>query len=203
MEGNVEAPVVGAAVKVDQTDPTLAPTLSATTIQLGQTGVTASPHADDPTSHVASSSCDAVTTATPGDHTVTCHATDNAGNTASATIHYVVAYRMLGFFSPVPASKWHVGQAVPIKIALADAAGTRISDAAAAPLATGCRVKFSAAGAQASGPTCMTYDAANDQFALNWKLGKKPLGNATITVTISYPGTTSTTRLTEPIVITK
>src|SRR5207248_2122844 len=108
-EGNVEIPVVSASFKVDQTKPTLSPSLSSTTIQLGQTGVTASPNAGDATSGVASSGCDPVDTSTPGVHTVQCSATDNAGNSATASIDYVVAYQILGFFSPIPGSKWQAG----------------------------------------------------------------------------------------------
>ena len=202
-ENNVEIPVVSATFKIDQTDPVLDPSLSSTTITLNQTGVTASPNATDATSGVASSSCDPVDTSTPGVHTVECTATDNAGNTATQSIDYVVAYRILGFFVPVPGSKWFAGQTVPIKIALADAAGVRIPDADAAALSTSCRVTFSAAGVQPKGPQCLRYDLASRQFIYNWKLGKQPLGSVTITVTVSYPGTTTTTQLSETIVIVK
>ena len=58
-EGNVEAPLAMSTFKVDRTAPTLAPTLSASTVVVGQTGVTVSPHAQDPTSGIASSGCGA------------------------------------------------------------------------------------------------------------------------------------------------
>jgi hypothetical protein len=103
--GNKETPV-SATLNVDGTKPTLAPTVSSSPVLLNQTGVTASPNANDATSGLDSSSCDPIYTSTPGDHTGTCSATDNAGNTNSATIHYVVEYQILGFFSPVPGSKW-------------------------------------------------------------------------------------------------
>jgi hypothetical protein len=202
-EGNTEVPVVSDVFKIDQTDPVLAPSLSAATITLGQPGVTASPNATDVTSGIASASCDAIDTSTPGKHTVQCSATDNAGNTATASIDYVVGYRILGFFSPVPGSKWQAGQTVPIKIALGDVNGTRISDAAAQALVTQCAVTFSVSGAQAKNAQCMKYDALNHQFIYNWKLGKGPLGVATITGTVSYTGTTVTTSLSESITIVK
>lgn len=119
-EGNQESPVVSATAKIDQTDPDLDPSLSSATIILHQSGVTASPNASDDTSGVASASCGPVDTSTAGDHTVSCTATDRAGNTATATIQYVIEYRILGFFSPAPHSKWKVGQTVTVKIALAD-----------------------------------------------------------------------------------
>ncbi|MBA3348852.1 MAG: PxKF domain-containing protein, partial [Actinobacteria bacterium] len=200
--GNVENPLVSVAFKVDRTAPTLSPTLSATVVQIGQTGVTASPNAIDTTSGVFTSGCGTVDTSSPGVKTVTCTATDNAGNMASVEHPYVVDYRILGFFSPVPLSKWKLGQTVPVKVALGDAADTRIPDAEAAALASTCRIKFSASGAQTKAPQCMKYDAEKDQFIYNWKLGKSGTGQATIKVSVSYPGTTSTTQLTESITIT-
>ena len=202
-EGHAE-PIVAQSFKIDATDPTLSPSLSAPSpITVGQTGVVASPNASDPTSGLASSSCGSVDTTVPGVHTVMCVAADNAGNQASASLTYVVEYRILGFFSPVPASKWKLGQTVPVKVALGDGAGVRISDEAGAALARACRVTFQAAGAQSKGPDCMKYDAATDQFVYNWKLGKTGAGSATITVRISYPGSTTTTQRSETITITR
>lgn len=199
--GNTETPVVTASFKKDGTDPELAPSLSSTTVVVGQTGVTASPNATDATSGVASSSCGAIDATTPGAKSVTCTAADNAGNTATATLDYVVEYRILGFFSPVPLSKWKVGQTVPIKIALGDLAGTRIPDAEAAALARNCLVTFSATGAQTKTAQCLKYDARADQFIYNWKLAKTGTGMAAISVSISYPGSTTKTILTEQIEI--
>lgn len=200
--GNTENPVVSASFKKDGTPPTLNPVLSATTIAVGQTGVTAAHNASDATSGVAAASCGTIDTSTPGLKTVTCQATDNAGNSAMATVSYVVEYRILGFFSPAPQSKWKVGQTVPIKIALGDAAGARIPDAEAAALARACRVTFSATGAQTKNSQCLKYDAEVDQFLYNWKLGKNGTGTATIIVSVSYPGTTRITTLSEQITIT-
>lgn len=203
-EGNLDATIASATFKIDATDPVLSPTLNAPSpITVGQAGVVASANASDTTSGVASSSCGTVDTSTPGVHAVTCTATDNAGNVGSASLTYVVEYRILGFFSPVPGSKWMVGQTVPIKVALGDAADTRISDAEGAALANACRITFSASGAQTKTPQCMKYDSEKDQFVYNWKLGKNGTGAATIKVSISYPGSTSTTQKTEQITITR
>ena len=99
-------------------------------------------------------------------------------------------YAILGFFAPVPSSKWKAGQTVPIKIAVTRS-GVRISDAEATGLLSPtCFVKFSASGAQAVAPTCVKYDALNDQFVYNWKLGNAT-GQDTITVTVSSGGVTS------------
>jgi hypothetical protein len=202
-DGGLHSPIVSATFKLDGTPPTLSPTLSATTVQLNQAGVTAAPNASDATSGVATASCGAVDTTSPGDHTVTCTATDNAGNTVSVDAHYLVEYQILGFFSPVPMSKWKAGQTVPVKVALGDAAGNRLSDAAASALAADCRVVFSAAGAQTKADQCMKYAPNHDQFVFNWKIAKRGTGEATVTVTVSYPGSTGTTRLSGVILITR
>ena len=199
--GNIESPAVSASLKIDGTAPALAPSLNVTTVSLGQTGVVASANATDATSGVASQGCDPVDTSTPGAHSVSCSATDNAGNTATASLSYTIEYRILGFFSPVPSSKWRVLQTVPVKVALANGAGVRISDAEAAALAAACQVKFEASGAQSKGPECMKYDAVMDQFVYNWRLGRNGVGAALIVVRISYPGTTVTTSLSEAITI--
>jgi len=183
----------------DTTPPTLSPSVWPEPVLLhGPVSVT--PGATDD-SGVASQSCGPVDTSTAGDHVVTCTATDNAGNSSSATIHYTVQYRILGFFSPVPGSKWKVGQSVPIKVALADANGVRIPDAEAAGLlAPTCRVKFSAEGVQTQA-TCMKYDVEAHQFVYVWKLGAAT-GAETIKVEVGYPGTTTLTTLSQAITIT-
>jgi YVTN family beta-propeller protein len=200
--GNVESTVQSASVNLDQTPPSLAPTLSTATIYLNQSGVTASANATDATSGVASSSCGTVDTSTAGDHTVTCTATDNAGNTNSATIHYTVQYKIGAFLSPTPRSRWKAGQTVPIKITLTDVNGALISNTEAAGLASACRVTFSASGAQSKTAQCMKYDSTNHQFIYNWMLAKSPTGADTITVTVTYPNTTTTTTNSESITIT-
>ena len=186
---------------VDATGPTLAPTISPTPTYLGASA-TATPNATDGGTGVASQSCASVLTSAVGDHAVRCTATDNAGNTTDVTVHYTVQYRILGFFPPAPNSHWKAGQSVPIKVALADAAGVRISDATAAALvADPCKVKFSASGTQTQSPTCMKYDPAGDQFIYNWKLGDA-LGDVTLEVRVDY-GTATTTSLSQSITVIK
>jgi hypothetical protein len=200
--GNAEGPS-SLEIDVDQTAPTLSPTLDPAAVYVGQTGVQAAANATDVTSGVATSSCGAVDTSTAGLHSVDCTATDNAGNSSTARLSYVVQYRILGFFSPVPGSKWLAGQSVPVKVALGNAAGVRIPDAEAAALASACRVTFSAAGAQSQPAQCLRYDSVMHQFVFNWKLGKQPPGAVTISAAVSYPGATLTTKLTENITIVK
>jgi hypothetical protein len=197
--GNTSSPVTK-DVELDTAKPSLAPSIAPTPILL-HGSATANPNATDATSGVASQSCDPVDTSTAGVHTLTCRATDKAGNTNSGTVNYLVQYKILGFFTPAPNSKWKQGQTVPIKIALADANGVRISDTEAQGLLSPtCRVTFTATGAQSTS-ACTKYETTNHQFVYNWKLGSKT-GNDTITITVSYPGSQTTTTLSEPIVIT-
>lgn len=109
----------------------------------------------------------------------------------------------MGFFSPVPNSKWKVSQTVPVKFALAGSNGVRLSDAAAAALVTpgNCRVKISAGPAVTVTPTCVRYDAVNHQFVFNLKLTTR--GSETVTITVSYPNTSSTTNKSVSFTITK
>ena len=200
--GNTESPLVTRTFKIDRNAPMLSPALSASPI-VGQSGVTASANASDWPSGVASSSCGAIDTSTPGPKTVTCTATDNAGNARSVDLDYVVEYRILGFFDPVPGSKWKLSSTVPVKIALGNADSVRVSDAVGQALAANCRVRFSASGAQSEPSACMKYDPEKNQFAYGWRLGKTGTGVATIRVAIGYPGTTFTTQRTLQITITK
>jgi hypothetical protein len=195
------SPVQSVTFKIDGTAPTLSPALSSTPVQVGQTGVTASPNATDPTSGVASASCGTVDTSTPGSKTVSCTATDNAGNTSTVDFAYVVEYRVLGFFEPLTVSPLRAGRTVSVKIALGDSDGNRISDADAEALAADCRVTFSASGAQATGPDCMRYDAEEDQFVFNWRLAREGTGEASIKASIAYPGTNATTEKTMQVTI--
>jgi len=196
--GNTSGPTTK-DVKLDTVAPSLSPSIAPTPIVL-HGSASATPNAGDLTSGLAAQSCGSVDTSTAGVHTVACTATDNAGNVGSATLSYLVGYQVLGFFSPAPKSKWKSGQTVPIKIALADANGTRIPDAdAQGLLSPTCRVTFAATGAQ-SANGCMKYDSGDHQFIFNWKLGQAA-GPVTISVTVAYPGTSSTTVLSSSITV--
>ena len=90
--------------------------------------------ASDATSGLASAASGSValTTSTPGVHSVDAPAaTDNAGNTSTAvSCSYLVQFNLLGFFSPASTSKWKRGSTVPVKVALANA-GRREVDGSA------------------------------------------------------------------------
>jgi hypothetical protein len=79
-------------VKLDETAPTLAPTIAQSVYPFqGKAKLAVVPHASDALSGVATASCEKVDTSWPGKWTLTCTATDNAGNTGTATVPYIVA----------------------------------------------------------------------------------------------------------------
>lgn len=189
------------ALSIDTVAPALAPTISPATVLL-HASATATANGTDATSGIGTQGCAAPDTSTAGAHTLTCTATDNAGNTTTVSVPYVVQYRILGFFSPSANAKWKRGTTAPIKIALGDANGIRIPDIEAQGLVSpACRVMFLATGAQqASG--CMKYDPANHQFTFSWKLGQAT-GPVWISVQLSYVGTSTITVLSAPITVTR
>lgn len=124
-------------IKRDATAPTLNPSASpSATMNVGES-VVVSPNASDAMSGVASQSCDAVDTSTPGTKDVTCRATDLAGNTAETTIWIEVeeeaatGYVFSGFQSPVNPEALNMakaGQAIPLKFRVTDSTGSPVSD---------------------------------------------------------------------------
>jgi hypothetical protein len=76
-------------VKIDTVAPSLSPSIASSLLAEGASA-SASPNASDAGSGLASASCAPVDTGQAGVHTITCQATDNAGNTASAQLTYTV-----------------------------------------------------------------------------------------------------------------
>jgi hypothetical protein len=198
--GNCNPGIDAGPFKIDGLPPALAPTVGPAPILL-HGSASAAPNATDSTSGVASQSCGAVDTSTAGLRTLSCTARDNAGNVTTVSVGYLVEYKIQGFILPPPGSHWKRGRTVPVKVKIVDAHNVPISDAEAKGLLSPtCRVKFSASGAQ-SAIACMDYHKGKNEFVYDWKLGQQT-GNVTISVTISYPGTASTTVLSEPISVT-
>lgn len=76
------------------------------------------------------------------------------------------------FIGPATGSQWRRSDFIPVRIAINDRTGNRVSDAKAASLVVEpCRVKFSAEGAQPRSPVCMKYNATTDEFYFNWSPG--------------------------------
>lgn len=76
-------------IKIDKTAPTLNPVVNPNPVSLNG-AATVSSGAADAGSGLASQSCGALATNSTGTKSVTCTATDNAGNASSATTNYIV-----------------------------------------------------------------------------------------------------------------
>jgi CSLREA domain-containing protein len=129
-------------IKVDKTKPTLSPVVNPNPVLLNGTATVTSGAADT-LSGLASQSCGALVTNSVGSKSVTCTATDNAGNTMSTSVTYKVIYRFDGFMQPIndtghsqiciapcPVSIFKGGSTVPTKFQLKDANGNIVQSTA-------------------------------------------------------------------------
>lgn len=130
-------------VRIDRTAPTLAPTVPS--IVLLNDTAAAAPNGDDGLSGVATESCATLATNTVGNKTVTCMATDHAGNSTTATSGYRVVHGFEGFSAPVrnPSvlNVAKAGRSVPLRWRVVDAAGapvTNLASASISAIAIGC-----------------------------------------------------------------
>jgi alpha-tubulin suppressor-like RCC1 family protein len=110
-----------------------------------------------------------------GTYTYTVDATDNAGNSATASPSYSVVYSFSGFLSPVSLDKpFKLGSTIPVKFRLADASGTYISTSNAAITVqkysdfqpAGDPIDGSSTSGADTGNT-FRYDAANNLYIFN------------------------------------
>lgn len=176
--GNV-APTVSYVVAVDKTAPTLGPAVSPSTIILNSTATVTS-GAADALSGLHVNGCGVLDTTTPGTKTVTCTATDKAGNSNSASATYVVNYNFSGFLAPVNDSPvvntGKAGRTYPVKWQLRDANDAYISSLGAVTSitykATSCSAftgdPTDALETSTTGATSLRYDVTNNEYVYNW-----------------------------------
>ena len=121
-------------INIDKTKPTLAPVVSPNPVILNGTA-TATPNATDTLSGIQNQSCPSVSSSSVGANTLNCSATDKADNMASEAANYSVNYAWNGFLQPIndtahqtstTQSKFKLGQTVPVKFVLRDAAGLSV-----------------------------------------------------------------------------
>jgi hypothetical protein len=152
-------------LKVDTTAPSLAPVVTPNPVLLGGSA-TATPNAAADLSGVVSSSCGSVSTATLGAHSVSCTATDGAGNTTVKNAPYVVGVAVTDV-APATRDKYRAGSTLPLSFVLRAANGAPISATLARQLSNGCNATLTV-GALA--PVCAKFDAAINQFKASVKL---------------------------------
>lgn len=174
----------------DTTPPTLSPTLPATILL--HSSVTAVPNATDTGSGVATQSCGAVDTSSVGPHTVTCSATDNAGNTATQKVTYVVTYNWKGVQQPINDTAHQVGEnlsvfkagsTVPVIFQLLDSSGVA-QQGSSAPVWLGAKqlnamtqpVDETVDTATPTTGDVFSYSATPPTYQYNWKTSKAQAG---------------------------
>ena len=139
---------------------------------------------------------------TVGAHSYVATATDKAGNTATATLHYtVLPWTTKGFYSPVDmGGVWNTvkgGSTVPLKFEVFSGSSELTTTSAVKSLTK--RV-VSCAGDSAptdeieivsTGGTSLRYDATAGQFVQNWATPRKPGTCYVVTMTTQDGSTTS------------
>jgi hypothetical protein len=164
-------------INIDLTAPTLSPVVSPNPVPLGGSA-TAVANASDSLSGIASQSCGALDTTSVGTKTVTCTATDSAGNMASASVTYQVAYHWSGFFQPIdnlPAvNSAKAGQAIQVKFSLGGDYGLSIFASGYPKVqmvncSSGAPIGQAEQTVTASG---LHYNAGSGQYSYTWKTDK-------------------------------
>jgi len=159
----------------DATAPSLTPAVTPDAIPLGGSA-TVDANATDPSSGVAGASCGPVDTTSLGTKSVTCTATDHAGNTAQATVQYSVVLGWQGFTGTVQAppvlNTVRAGRRVPVSFSLGGFRGLHIF-AAGSPSATRVRCPSGApsnavATTRPSRHPSLAYDVTSGTYTYWW-----------------------------------
>ena len=185
--GNVSTATTG-SVKVDADAPTVGITGCPTSSVVLNSAQSITVAAGDVGSGLVSNPSGSVSldTSPVGSKTKTITVADKVGHSNSATCSYSVKYGFTGFLSPIPQSSYIAGSTIPVKFGLTNAAGARISDAAAQALvASPCKVKVSF---NSGTKNCAAYNATTDTFQFDVKTPKSlASGPYNIVVEVSAP----------------
>jgi CSLREA domain-containing protein len=195
LAGNSASDTQG-GINIDKTAPTLNPSVSPNPVLLGGTAA-ASPNAADALSGLASASCGAPDTASVGFKSVSCAATDLAGNTNSAAANYQVIYNFAGFFQPIAnlpvINQATAGQAIPVKFSLSGNQGLNIF-ASGYPASGTIPCDANEPGSTVEeistpGSSGLSYSAGSDQYNYVWKTEKAWKGTCRLLIVRFIDGT--------------
>ena len=125
----------------------------------------------------------------PGTTTVTCSATDAAGNTASGSFTVTVKFQLLGFYQPVDMgimNNTKGGSTVPLKFEVF-AGTTELTNTSIVQTFTQ-RINCAAGTGDdieqyATGNTTLRYDTTSGQFIFNWQTPRTPGSCYRVTLT--------------------
>jgi predicted outer membrane repeat protein len=176
---NNSAGVSFGPIQIDKTAPTLTASVTPDPVHLNA-NATITADVSDAGSGVATQACGAVSTNTVGEKTVSCTATDHAGNTATISVSYLVIFDFAGFFNPVTnppfINQMNSGRAVPIKFSLAGNQGLAVF-AAGYPVSR--RVQCGTLElvddveeTVTAGSSSLSYDPATGLYNYVWKTDK-------------------------------
>jgi hypothetical protein len=187
LAGNVSG---GAALSLtlDTTPPQLNPTFSSPSPFLfGAQGITVSPNATDAWG-VASQSAGTVDTSTVGQKSVTCSATDVAGNSVTKSVPYeVIANPATSYRIVSPCSTYVIqkhNKTIPVWFQLRDANNRLVSDKTAASLLPGITITFDGVPMGS-----VKYNKWLNAFSAALKIGKQAKGIHNLTIHLSLNGT--------------
>jgi len=130
-----------------------------------------------------------IDTSTMGPQSFTVNATDNAGNTATQTVTYSVAYKFSGFLPPLKVKgkqqtpQFKAGSTIPVKFQLTDNNGNYLSTATAWIWLDSKENKGTSSG-RANKDNNFRYDAASNQYIFNLSTKGLAKGPHTIYVTL-------------------
>jgi YVTN family beta-propeller protein len=163
---------VTVTIKLDKNKPILAPTVNDARPLLNNPNVVASANATDAVSGIASASCGVADTSTIGLKTITCTATDAAGNVGTNTTAFRVVYGFVGF-TGVTAS-WNsavLDQPIEVQYQLVDFFGAGVAGVAApsrTPVVVACPAGPGAATVPSGNPVGFA-DLGGGNYRIVWQ----------------------------------
>jgi hypothetical protein len=193
--GNANSGISAGPFKIDSVAPTLTvPTnisvqaTSASGAVVTFNGLSASDALSTPTTVCKRTDTNAIVasgaTFPLGKTTVTCTATDEAGNTTTRTFDVTVSVTLAGFYQPVDAmptlNTVKGGSTVPFKFEVFGASNVELTDAAVLNQPTYKEITCSGTTVTdeietlATGGTVLRYDTTAGQFVYNWQTPKTP-----------------------------
>jgi hypothetical protein len=178
-------------VKVDTVAPSLQPVVTPSFVPLGGTA-TANPNATDVGgSGVATASCNngqALPTTTVGVHTVTCTASDVAGNTANVPVSYFVGFAVSNLQPPTK-TVFQSGSTIPVKFKVVDAAGRALPAAQVQQIIAAGRLNVVLQTSPTPTTVPATYDPTNNVFQANVKTPSGLRSGSSLTINVTYTPT--------------
>ncbi len=194
-EGNTSSAVVK-QLKIDKKAPALIVGAPDNVYLHGS--ASANPTSSDNISGLAGApTCDPISTASVGLRTVTCTATDVAGNSTTKSAVTTVRYRTV---LSQPGNSYTAGDDVPVELALFDDSVAAIPKAEGRSIGTDCRAKVTFSGG--GSVLCMAYDDTSRLFSatIATSAGLAP-GNYQVRVDVYDPSMALVNSLTKNITI--